>query len=214
MPHCVGTKQFNSTYFIAYIKFNERWQRPRQLCKYLHRKSYFSGIKFDKSTYWADSYDEKIHFFRFQLVLFDERFLPNFVFTFFNSFMLTCSWYVVNLTLNETNVNALSTEKNVFHELRSRFLSEFPFQIRLTGFRVHKKSFKKISIPDGPNINGKHTRRFNSHLIEGLFFKIHCCEEVSFAVAERLRFGWKKKWKHENCFGCIFLQNKFEKNDS
>lgn len=145
MPHCVGTKQFNSTYFIAYIKFNERWQRPRQLCKYLQRKSHFIGIKFDKSTYWTDSYDEKIHFF--QLVLFDERFLPNFVFTFFNSFMLTCSWYVVNLTLNETNVNALSTEKMCFMSWDRVFYLNFLFKSGWQVFVYIKSHLKKYQFP-------------------------------------------------------------------
>lgn len=127
------------------------------------------------------SYDEKMHFFRFQLVFFDERFLPNFVFTFFNSFMLTCSWYVVNLTLNETNVNALFTKKMCFMSWDRVFYLNFLFKSGWQVFVYIKSHLKKISIPDGLNINGKHTRRFNSHLIEGVFWD------------PLLRFGWKNE---------------------
>lgn len=53
------------------------------------------------------------------------------------------------------------------------FLTEFPFQIWLTVFLVHKNEFEKKDklIPDGPNISGKHTRRLKTYFTEGFSYQ-------------------------------------------
>lgn len=55
------------------------------------------------------------------------------------------------------------------------FVTEFPFQNQLTVTHQHKKPFKKISIPDGPNINGKCNAHVASISIQSKRFRTNVC---------------------------------------
>lgn len=97
----------------------------------------------------------------------------------------------------------LRKKKIMFRAMFAFFSTEFPFQNPLTVFPVHKKViWNKIPIPDGPNINGKHTRRLHSRSTEGFsyhtFPKFKLWHKVKKNISTQTLFaGEKKLWKEQ-----------------